>query len=125
MGFRVTKKLVDAGYDVRAVEIGEAGKQRLAEAGIEAITMEEGVPGAKVVVMALPDNIIGQVARQISPCTRTCPCWPAAMALSVRPCSPTRPSAPLTGLMRWAFNASRPRNNTMPARLKTVGRMTP
>ena len=67
MGFRVTKKLAEAGYDVRAVEIGETGKQRLAEAGIKAVSLEEGIPGAKVIVMALPDNIIGNVARQISP----------------------------------------------------------
>ena len=71
MGFRVTRKLIDAGYDVRAVEIGEAGRARLAEADITAVTMQEGVPGAKVVVMALPDNIIGQVARQISPMLAT------------------------------------------------------
>lgn len=67
MGFRVTKKLVDAGYDVRAIEIGEAGKQRLAEAGIAAVGIDEGVKGAKVIVLALPDNIIGNVARELSP----------------------------------------------------------
>ncbi|MFB2553215.1 phosphogluconate dehydrogenase C-terminal domain-containing protein [Ensifer soli] len=67
MGFRVTRKLVEAGYDVRAVEIGAPGKARLAEAGIDAVAIEEGVPGARVVVMALPDNMIGDVARQISP----------------------------------------------------------
>ncbi len=37
MGFRVTRKLHEAGYDLRAVEIGEAGKARLAEAGIAAV----------------------------------------------------------------------------------------
>ena len=67
MGFRVTRKLVDAGYDVRAIEIGEAGRQRLAEAGINAVTTDEGIAGAKVVVLALPDNIIGSVASQLSP----------------------------------------------------------
>lgn len=67
MGFRITKKLVDAGYDVRAVEIGEVGKQRLSEAGIAAVGIDEGVDGAKVVVLALPDNIIGNVARELSP----------------------------------------------------------
>jgi D-apionate oxidoisomerase len=66
MGFRVTRKLVDAGYDVRAVEIGEAGRQRLAEAGLSAIGAEEGVKDARVVVMALPDNVIGKVASEIS-----------------------------------------------------------
>jgi hypothetical protein len=67
MGFRVTGKLIGAGYDVRAVDVGEAGRKRLAEANISAVAMEEGIPGAKVLVMALPDNIIGQVTRQISP----------------------------------------------------------
>jgi hypothetical protein len=67
MGFRVTKKLVDAGYDVRAIEIGEAGRARLAEANIPAVTADEGLKGAKVVVMALPDNVIGKVAAELSP----------------------------------------------------------
>jgi D-apionate oxidoisomerase len=67
MGFRITRKLVDAGYDVRAVEIGEAGKARLAEANIAATDMETGVAGAQVVIFALPDNVIGNVARQLSP----------------------------------------------------------
>jgi D-apionate oxidoisomerase len=67
MGFRITRKLMDAGYDVRAVEIGDTGKKRLAEAGISAVSTDEGVVGAKVVIFALPDNIIGQVARELSP----------------------------------------------------------
>lgn len=67
MGFRVTKKLIDAGYDVRAVEIGDAGRQRLADAGIAAVGTDEGVTGARIVVFALPDNIIGNVARELSP----------------------------------------------------------
>ena len=67
MGFRITRKLVDAGYDVRAVEIGEAGRARLTEAGIPARTVEDGVAGAAVVILALPDNIIGTVAAELSP----------------------------------------------------------
>lgn len=67
MGFRITKKLVVAGYDVRAVEISDAGRSRLAEAGITATDAETGVRGAKVVVLALPDNIIGRVAADLSP----------------------------------------------------------
>ena len=67
MGFRITKKLVDAGYDVRAVEIGDAGRARLTEAGITAHEVDQGVAGAKVVILALPDNIIGRVAADLSP----------------------------------------------------------
>lgn len=67
MGYRVTRKLVDGGYDVRAIEIGTAGKERLAAAGIPAMDIEAGLKGAQVIVLALPDNIIGKVASQISP----------------------------------------------------------
>lgn len=68
MGFRITKKLVDAGYDVRAVEIGEAGRTRLSEAGITSSgSVEEGVNGAQVVILALPDTIIGKVSNEIAP----------------------------------------------------------
>ena len=67
MGFRITKKLVDAGYDVRAVEIGDVGRARLSEAGIAAHAVDEGIAGAKVVILALPDNIIGRVSAELSP----------------------------------------------------------
>lgn len=65
MGFRVTKKLHDAGYDLRAIEIGEEGRARLAEAGIKAQPVETALDGAEVVVLALPDNIIGKIAADI------------------------------------------------------------
>jgi len=67
MGLRVTKKLVDAGYDVRAVETADVGKARLAEADIQAVDQATGIAGADIVVLALPDNIIGKVSRDIMP----------------------------------------------------------
>jgi D-apionate oxidoisomerase len=67
MGFRVTKKLVDAGHDVRAVEVADAGRKRLAEAGIVATDADGGIKDARVVVLALPDNIIGKVSHEIAP----------------------------------------------------------
>jgi D-apionate oxidoisomerase len=67
MGFRVTKKLYDAGYDLRAVEIGDVGRARLAEAGITAVDASTGLAGVEVVVFALPDNVIGKVAAEIAP----------------------------------------------------------
>lgn len=67
MGFRVARKLADAGYDLRAVEIGEAGRARLADAGITAVDAATGLQGAEVVVLALPDTLIGTVAAEIAP----------------------------------------------------------
>ncbi len=66
MGFRVTRKLHEAGYDLRAVESGEAGKARLIEAGIAAVDPDAGLAGAEIVVLALPDNLIGKVAAEIA-----------------------------------------------------------
>ena len=67
MGFRVTRKFVEAGYDTRAVETGEVGIGRLAEVGIKAVDQSVGLAGADIVVMALPDSLIGKVAHQIVP----------------------------------------------------------
>lgn len=67
MGLRITKKLVDAGYDVRAVETADAGKARLAEVNIPTVGQTDAIKDADVVVLALPDNIIGQVSRDIEP----------------------------------------------------------
>ena len=46
MGFRIARKLQQAGYDLRAVEVAEAGKARLAEAGLVAMEAAEGLKGA-------------------------------------------------------------------------------
>lgn len=67
MGFRVTRKIRDAGYDLRAVEIGEAGQARLREAGIEPVDRATALRGVEAVVLALPDSVIGQVASEIVP----------------------------------------------------------
>jgi D-apionate oxidoisomerase len=65
MGLRVTKKLFESGYDLRAIEIGDVGRKRLAEAGIAATTIVDGLKDVQIVVMALPDNIIGKIAAEI------------------------------------------------------------
>ncbi|MRX52084.1 semialdehyde dehydrogenase [Paracoccus sp. S-4012] len=67
MGLRITRKLRDAGYDVRAVEIGAAGRTRLAEADIEVREQAQALHEAEVIVLALPDQIIGKVASEIVP----------------------------------------------------------
>jgi D-apionate oxidoisomerase len=67
MGLRVTRKLHEAGYDVRAVDLAPAARQRLAEAGLTAVDTDAGLAGAEVVVLALPDNVIGPVAAEIAP----------------------------------------------------------
>ena len=67
MGFRVTRKIRDAGYELRAVEIGEAGRERLRGTGIEVMERDGALKGAEAVVLAIPDSAIGAVAREIVP----------------------------------------------------------
>jgi hypothetical protein len=61
MGLRIANNLQQTNYSVRHVEIGERGKAALAERGINAVPVEKALDGAEVVILALPDNRIGQV----------------------------------------------------------------
>ena len=68
MGGRVTKNLTGSAYRVRHVEVGAAGRQRLKdEFGIECVSAEVALDGADVVILAVPDTLIGQLAAEISP----------------------------------------------------------
>jgi len=68
MGFRLSSNLKGSQYRVRHVEPNAAGQQRLKdEFGVECYSPEEAVKGAQVVILAVPDTIIGRVAAAISP----------------------------------------------------------
>lgn len=67
MGFRLSQNLMGTPYSVRHVEISEVGRKRLAEIGVEAVPTERALDGADAVVLAVPDNLIGKVARDLGP----------------------------------------------------------
>ncbi len=67
MGFRLSQNLMGTPYSVRHVEISEVGRKRLAEIGVEAMPTERALDGADAVVLAVPDNLIGKVARDLGP----------------------------------------------------------
>jgi hypothetical protein len=69
MGCRITDRIGDdPAYDVRYVEPAPGGRKRLREHGVEETTpSEEAVPGADVVVMAVPDERIGEIAGSVVP----------------------------------------------------------
>lgn len=67
MGARVTGKLHRSGHDLIALEISEAGRARLADAGIPVADGDGWQAEADVVVMALPDNVIEAVAADVVP----------------------------------------------------------
>jgi D-apionate oxidoisomerase len=67
MGLRITDNLAKTSYAVRHVEISPAGQAALAARGLPAVTPEEALPDSDVVILALPDNRIGQVTCAIEP----------------------------------------------------------
>lgn len=68
MGCRITDQLRDADrYELRCVEPSEEGRERLAERGLSAQTQEEAVSGADIVLLAVPDDLIGPITAEVVP----------------------------------------------------------
>ena len=68
MGYRLASNLKGSRFDVRHVELSDAGKKRLKDdLGIESVDADRALEGAEVVVLAVPDTLIGKVATQLSP----------------------------------------------------------
>ena len=68
MGCRLAKNLKGSRFEVRHVEVGEAGIARLkSELDISTVPPDVALTGADVVILAVPDTVIGKVATQLSP----------------------------------------------------------
>ncbi len=68
MGVRLAANLKGSPYTVDHVEISEDGRRRLREAvGVDCIDRATALAAADVVVMAVPDRLIGRIAHEIVP----------------------------------------------------------
>lgn len=67
MGLRISDNLRRTDYEVRYVEISERGQSALSQRGIAAAPIEKALEGTDAVILAVPDNRIGAVAKQIEP----------------------------------------------------------
>jgi len=68
MGCRIIDHLKgNSDYAVLCVETGERGVVKLTERGIIPVTREEALPKANVAILALPDRVLGQIAREVVP----------------------------------------------------------
>jgi D-apionate oxidoisomerase len=68
MGVRLSKNLMNSSYRVRHVEPGAAGRARLKdELGLECVDTDTALDNADVVILAIPDTLIGKVAHEIAP----------------------------------------------------------
>ncbi|TMV44440.1 semialdehyde dehydrogenase, partial [Thioclava sp. BHET1] len=68
MGVRLSRNLAKTDFVTRHVEVSEAGRARLkAEVGVDCVSTEAALAGAEVVVLAVPDTVIGKVAAGLVP----------------------------------------------------------
>ena len=68
MGVRLATNLKASRFDVAPVEVAEAGRARLKDAtGMDCVEPGQALSRAAVVVLAVPDRAIGQVAHEIVP----------------------------------------------------------
>ena len=67
MGCRILDRLKgNSAYALQCVETGERGVKNLSERGLTPLAREDGVRNADVVILALPDRVLGTVAHEIS-----------------------------------------------------------
>jgi len=84
IGTRIANRLKDATeYRTLYVEAGEAGEARLRARGFTPAPKEEAVRAADVVVLAVPDTLIGSVAAGVVPALK-----PGAMVICLDPAAP-------------------------------------
>jgi D-apionate oxidoisomerase len=84
MGTRISTALRhESEYALLHIESGEAGRAKLRERGIGAVTKEEALPKADIAILAVPDALIGKVAREIVPSMKS-----GAMLICLDPAAP-------------------------------------
>ncbi len=68
MGMRLGRNLAGSRFQTRHVEVSPAGRDRVRQAfGVECQEPETALAGAEVVVLAVPDTVVGAVARELLP----------------------------------------------------------
>jgi len=82
MGCRLTDNLVKspASHELLLVEVSEAGVTRIAERGLTPVPQAAALARAEVVILALPDRVLGKLAAEIVPSLQS-----GAMAIVLDP----------------------------------------
>ena len=72
MGIRITQKLKDnPDYKALYVEVSDEGKKQLARLGLSDTVQDEAVEQADVVILAVPDRLIGPICNDIVPMVKS------------------------------------------------------
>jgi hypothetical protein len=84
MGTRISNRLkVDNAFQTLYAEAGETAENRLRERGLEPALPEKALPQADVVILSIPDKLIGKVSTQVVPLMK-----PHAMLMLLDPAAP-------------------------------------
>jgi D-apionate oxidoisomerase len=67
MGLRLTRNLKSSGFDMKYLEVSKIGIEKLADLNIQVSQAEETVPLADVIILAVPDVVLGKVSAQLIP----------------------------------------------------------
>jgi len=67
MGIRLTKNLMHSEHDMHYLEVGTTGIDKLKELGIQVSVEKEVIPQSDVVILALPDVVLGKISTLIIP----------------------------------------------------------
>lgn len=84
IGTRISNRMKDdPDYHILHVESGEAGVARLRERGIEPVAQTDAEAQADVVILAVPDTVLGRVAHSVVPHVR-----PGTLVMCLDPAAP-------------------------------------
>ncbi|MEI6430756.1 MAG: phosphogluconate dehydrogenase C-terminal domain-containing protein [bacterium] len=84
MGMRLTRNLAkNPAYQMLYVEVSDTGNESLAEFGLAPTPQSDALQSADIVILALPDRIIGKVAHEIVPIIRA-----GVMVMTLDPAAP-------------------------------------
>lgn len=71
MGVRLTQNLKNSDYEMSYLEISPQGMQRLGEKGVIVSNAVDCIPGADIVILAVPDVALSIVSREMIPMMRS------------------------------------------------------
>jgi len=84
MGSRISRRMRErSDFHTLYVEAGEAAQASLRQRGLEPASAEEASAQADVIILAVPDRILGKVAHQVVPLMKT-----GAMLITLDPAAP-------------------------------------
>jgi len=93
MGLRLSRNLKSSEYAVRHVEVSETGRARLEkELGVTCVDEDAALEDAGVVILAVPDTVIGRVSHAIADRL-----GPATMVMTLDPAAPFAGELPARG----------------------------